>query len=219
MIHRSVQVYSSVLFILMLSLFLAACSTGNTNIASTPRPTPSPSIANPTLSSTTPSIWKLYASYIAKTSGYTIRYQSAWQVQPEGGLVTFSDSQHLSSFAVSPNADPDFGYKSSLSQLDIAQGWTIGSLQLFNKSATNVKKIKMASTVTIHGVIWAQAGETADISLQRDQTVTEETVILANHNNQQHLTYVLQFTAPTSLFKTFNSSYFDYMVQSFAYSS
>lgn len=216
MTHRSIQLRSSMLYTILLALLLAACSVGGTNTASAPLPTSSPSIPIPALSPTAASVWELYPNPSAKTYGYTVRYQSAWQVQPENSFVSFSDLNTLSSFSVFPNADPDFGYQSSVSDVAIAQGLATSYLQLFNATAKNTKDVKMAKTVTLHGVTWAQVGGTADVNVQ-GQVVNEETVIMANHNDQQRLGYVLQFTAPTRLFGASNNSYFHYMVQSFAY--
>jgi hypothetical protein len=218
MIHRNIRLCSSIFFTILLVLLLAACSVGGANTASVPLPTPSPSIHVPTLSPTAASLWKVYTNQYTKTVGYTLRYQSAWQVQPENLFVSFSDPNTLSAFSVSPNADPDFGYKRSLTDAAIAQGLATSYLQLFNATATNTKDVKMAKTITVHGVAWAQVGETADVSVQ-GQVVNEETVIMANHNDQQQLGYVLQFTSSTRLFNASKSSYFQYMVQSFAYTN
>ena len=211
MAHRSIPLRSSLLSAILLALLLAACSVGGTKTASAPHPTPS-------LSPTTTSVWELYANHIDKTFGYTLRYQSAWQVQQENLFASFSDPNTLSSFSVSPNADPDFGYKRSFSDIAIAQGLATSFLQRFNATAKNTKEVKIAKTVTLHGVTWVQISETADVNVQ-GQVVNEETVLMANHNDQQHLGFVLQLTAPTHLFNTSNSSYFQYMVQSFAYTT
>ena len=208
--RQNSYVFSIVFCMIVLSLLLTACGTGGGSVASsTPIPTPSP-ISTPL---PTPSPASASGLTVYKGQGYTIDYPQGWTVKATNLAVTFSDATGLNSFTLSPIADPEL---SNPSASVLENAGIEGGLRDFKATAQNAKDVSITPTITVHGVTWEQGAATGDMTAQ-GQTVNEQMVVMATHNQSQHLTYVLTFTAPTASFGASNSTYFQPMAQSLTF--
>ena len=200
----------SVVCTLLLSLLFTACSGGITNWINTS--TGEVPTAN----------WPVYENHHPKNAGYTLRYPPGWQVKEMNLFVTFSysDAHHLSWFSVSPTPESDVDSRStSASEQDAITKY----MNTFKTTAQHVTDDGIATIIydgatSPPGIAWEENYATGDVHLQ-GRVINEEMSIMASYNRQQHLMYIVQYEAPTSVFPSINSTNFQPMMESFAYTS
>ena len=181
---------------LLLTLLLAACSTGNSTppIAKTkPAPTPTPALTT------------------YQGDGYSIGYPQGWTVKGKGSFVTFTDPQGLMDFTIEKIPNPNGAIPPTTA--------ITGGLNGFKGQGTNFQQVDVAPTLTLSGTTWSQGAATADTTAN-GQTNSLKLVVLSSDYPQRTAstqTFTLIYSTPTKDFDQANTQSFQPMLQSFKF--
>lgn len=180
---------------------LTACFGINFGAAPASTPTPVPQTAVPTQ----PPLTTFSGEH------FSIKYPQTWKVNKDATSVTFSEPNGIAYFRVNFTPNPG-GFVSPSQQVQVG-------LRAFQSQAKDYKPQSIASSTTVANTTWSQGSATGSVTVQGNTAVARVVVLGTNHpqNDANTMAYTIAYTTADQLFPIANTTYFQPMLQSFAF--